>query len=97
MKNAMAHRLCSTITQRGQTTIPAEVRDRMNLKCGDRIVYAQDERGRWFIEPQPGVSALRGIGRRYAKRAATQGFEAETRAAEEGWARDAVTGDPLRR
>ena len=88
----MTERSYSTITQRGQTTIPAEVRERMNLHPGDRLAYIQDERGRWLIEAQPGMSALRGIGRGYAKRKASRDFEAETHAAEEAWAHDAATG-----
>lgn len=29
----------STLTSKGQTTIPAEVRERLNMKAGDKIRY----------------------------------------------------------
>lgn len=32
----------STITSKGQTTIPAEIRQKLNLKPGDRVRYVVD-------------------------------------------------------
>ena len=41
----------STLTARFQTTVPSGVRNRLNLKKGDRICFALDENGRVYIEP----------------------------------------------
>jgi antitoxin PrlF len=35
----------STITAKGQTTVPKEIRDRLKLKPGDKIEYVVDEKG----------------------------------------------------
>lgn len=35
--------LSSTITAKGQTTIPAEIRKRLGLKPGDRILYLEED------------------------------------------------------
>ena len=35
--------LSSTLTARGQTTIPAEIRKKLALKPGDRILYLEEE------------------------------------------------------
>lgn len=36
----------STITSKGQTTVPKEIRDRLKLKPGDRIEYVVEADGR---------------------------------------------------
>ena len=36
----------STITAKGQTTVPKEIRDRLKLKPGDRIEYVVEADGR---------------------------------------------------
>jgi len=35
--------LSSTITAKGQTTIPAEIRKKLNLKPGDRLLYIEED------------------------------------------------------
>lgn len=40
----------STITAKGQTTVPKEIRDRLKLKPGDRIEYVVDEQGRVILK-----------------------------------------------
>lgn len=35
--------LSSTITAKGQTTIPAEIRKKLALKPGDRILYLEED------------------------------------------------------
>ncbi len=35
--------ISSTITAKGQTTIPAEIRRKLDLKPGDRILYLEEE------------------------------------------------------
>ena len=41
----------STLTRKGQTTIPREVRERLGLKPGDSIAYIQDADGRTAMVP----------------------------------------------
>ena len=40
----------STISSKGQVTIPIEVRHRLGLKEGDRVEFVQEE-GRTFLRP----------------------------------------------
>lgn len=40
----------STITAKGQTTVPKEIRDRLKLKPGDRIEYVVDEKGQVVLK-----------------------------------------------
>lgn len=42
----------STLTSKGQVTIPKEVRERLGLKEGDRLVFKFDERGNLLVRPQ---------------------------------------------
>ena len=44
----MAH---STITTKGQTTIPKEIREHLKLQAGHRIEYVVDEAGRVVLRP----------------------------------------------
>ena len=44
----------STLTSKGQVTIPKEVRERLALKEGDCIVFRFDEKGRLILEPDAG-------------------------------------------
>lgn len=41
----------SKITSKGQTTIPAEIRERLNLQAGDRIAFIKMEQG-YLIVPR---------------------------------------------
>lgn len=41
----------STITSKGQVTIPKEIRDQMGLEPGDRVVFRTDASGRVVVEP----------------------------------------------
>lgn len=43
----------ATITSKGQVTIPVEVRDYMDAKTGDRLLFVRDA-GRVYIERLPG-------------------------------------------
>lgn len=49
----------STITSKGQTTLPASVRRALHLKAGDRVLY-EIEGDSVVIRPQPGVMAVFG-------------------------------------
>ena len=41
----------STVTSKGQTTIPKDVRKRLNLHPGDRLEFVIDEDGRVLVLP----------------------------------------------
>ena len=41
----------ATITSKGQTTIPKEIRELLNLRPGDRINFMIEADGRVYIEP----------------------------------------------
>lgn len=50
------------ITAKGQTTIPKEIRDHLNLHPGDRVDFVIKEDGKVFLEPATlDVKELRGI------------------------------------
>lgn len=42
----------STITSKGQVTIPKRVRERLGLRVGDRLSFHFDERNRLVVEPE---------------------------------------------
>ncbi len=81
----------STITSKGQTTIPMSIRRRLGLKPGDRLVY--DERdGEIILRPHPGVTAVAGMLRDDLKRQSTGEFDAERSVAHKQWGRDGSQG-----
>ena len=41
----------STVTSKGQTTIPKDIRKRLNLHPGDRLEFVIDEYGRVLVFP----------------------------------------------
>ncbi len=41
----------STLTSKGQLTVPREVRERLGVSQGDRLTFRFDEQGRLFLEP----------------------------------------------
>ena len=58
----------STVTSKGQTTIPKDVRKRLNLHPGDRLEFVIDEDGRVLVLPASvDASELAGILKRPAK------------------------------
>ena len=81
----------STITSKGQTTIPVEIRQRLGLEAGDRLVY--DERdGEVVLRVHPGVKAVAGMLRGQLKRTSDGDFEQERKVAHAQWARDGQRG-----
>lgn len=50
----------STLTTKGQITIPKEVRDRLGVREGDRVVFQFDEQDRLILRPEP-RDPLKGI------------------------------------
>ena len=58
----------STITSKGQVTIPAIVRAALGVSTGDRVEFVQVESGRFeLVAATLPVSALRGMVRRPSK------------------------------
>jgi antitoxin PrlF len=52
----------STVTSKGQVTIPKEVRDQMGLKPGDRVDFVKDRTGRFSLKTiNTDFRSLRGI------------------------------------
>ena len=55
----------TTITSKGQVTIPKAVRDALGLKPGDRVAFLLQPDGRVLVEPETvDVRSLRGMLRR---------------------------------
>jgi antitoxin PrlF len=42
----------AAITAKGQVTIPAKVRQDMDLKAGDRVRFIKGENGEYIVKPQ---------------------------------------------
>ncbi len=52
----------STLTSKGQTTIPKDVRNRLKLRPGDRLEFVIDEEGRvLMLSASVDVSELAGM------------------------------------
>ena len=41
----------ATITSKGQVTLPKPIRDRLDLKAGDRIAFSMEDDGRLVVTP----------------------------------------------
>jgi antitoxin PrlF len=59
----------STLTSKGQITVPKEIRDRLGLKEGDRLVFQFDDRGNLLVRPEAEgpLGRLPGLLHHYAK------------------------------
>jgi antitoxin PrlF len=51
----------STVTSKGQITLPKAVREHLHLKPGDRVKLFVHPNGTVFLLPKLPISALRGI------------------------------------
>ena len=49
----------TTLTRKGQVTIPKPIRDRLGLKPGDRVVFREDDSGRVVVEAE--ILDVRGL------------------------------------
>jgi antitoxin PrlF len=61
----------ATITSKGQTTIPKEIREQFNLQPGDRILFFVNDAGRIEIQPLIDITAVKGLLKRPGRRAAS--------------------------
>ena len=78
----------STITSKGQTTLPAQVRQALHLKAGDKILY-EIQGDSVIIRPHPGVMAVFGALKPPAGKSAVP-FKKAREGAREAWTREAV-------
>ena len=69
----MEHAVESTITSKGQATIPKAVREHLGLKPGDRIKFFVHPDGSVVMLPKLPVSVLRGIVKTSRRRRVTIG------------------------
>jgi AbrB family looped-hinge helix DNA binding protein len=52
----------STLTSKGQLTLPKEIRERLGVHEGDRLEFRTDRRGRVWVEPATqDLMKLRGL------------------------------------
>jgi AbrB family looped-hinge helix DNA binding protein len=59
----------STLTSKGQVTIPQEIREELHLRKGQRLDFRVDTKGRLIIEPlTQDVRKLKGLVRSSRKR-----------------------------
>ena len=70
----------STLTSKGQTTIPREIRRLLGLKENDRILY-EVVNGEVAIKPAPSVQELYGIFKPHIRRKGSAPTKAQMRAA----------------
>jgi len=51
----------STLTSKGQVTIPKPIRERFSLETGDRLEFTVDEAGHIVVRPRSDQSGVCGI------------------------------------
>lgn len=71
----------STLTSKGQVTIPLDVRRRLGLNAGDRIEFVEAADGTFAIKPAiDDVRSLKGLLRKPAKPVTVEDMKAVVRA-----------------
>lgn len=55
----------ATLTSQGQITVPVEMREKVGLKPGDRLIFWY-ENGRFVVVKEEGIESLRGVFAKYA-------------------------------
>jgi AbrB family looped-hinge helix DNA binding protein len=71
----------STMTTKGQVTIPLDVRRRLGLDAGDRIEFVEMENGVFAIKPAiDDVRSLKGLLRKPARPVSVEDMNAAVRA-----------------
>ena len=66
----------ATISRNGQITLPADVRSRLNVGPGDKVVFIENEQGDTVLV-RPNVTALLRAQRAFAGAAAQASLETE--------------------
>jgi antitoxin PrlF len=62
----------TTITSKGQVTVPKRIRDFLKVKAGDRLDFVIDDDGRVLVRPGTvGVDELKGLLHRPGRRPVT--------------------------
>jgi AbrB family looped-hinge helix DNA binding protein len=51
--------MSTTLTSKGQVTIPKHIREALGLEPGSRVEFDVDDQGRVVIQPEPPVPATR--------------------------------------
>ena len=70
----------STLTTKGQVTIPLDVRRRLGLDAGDRIEFVEIENGMFAIKPAiDDIRSLKGLLRKPAKAVSVEDMNAAVR------------------
>ncbi len=49
----------STVTSKGQITLPASIREKMNLKAGQKVSITQEDNGKVNIQVSPSIEDIR--------------------------------------
>ena len=76
----------STLTSKGQVTIPQEIREALQLRKGQRLDFRVDSRGRLIVEPlTEDLRKLKGLVRSSRKRPPS--LDEIARAIERGYAK----------
>ncbi len=71
----------STMTTKGQVTIPMNVRRRLGLNAGDRVEFVEGEDGTFAIKPAiDDVRSLKGLLRRPARPVSVEDMKTSIRA-----------------
>ena len=78
----------STITSKGQTTLPASVRRALHLNAGDRVLY-EIQGDSVVIRPQPGAMAVFGALKPPAGKSGVS-FEEARAKSRKGWVAEAA-------
>jgi len=53
----------STMSSKGQVTVPKEIRDKLRLRPGDRLIFTLDRKGNVLVRPEtePPLGRLAGL------------------------------------
>lgn len=81
------HMPTSTLTDKGQTTVPLEIRKALKLKPRQRLQWVKGKNGTAVIRPLRSVSELAGC---LKSKVPFPGLKKEKEAAADSWAEDVI-------